>query len=220
MNKRVTLSFDNGPHTVGTPALLKLLADRNLKAVFFLVAERLRDPELRALAEQTRAAGHKIANHSLTHTVALGRRPGAEAAELEIGSAQRLLGDLASGLLFRPNGEKGQLGPHLLSRDAVDYLEQNGYTAVHWNCVPRDWELPDDGWVARAEATIARQDWTLIVLHDHCLAGMQHLGGFLDRLIAQGVEFSQAMPPDCVMIEDGRPTPALQGMFTEAEAGV
>ncbi len=173
---------------------------------------------MRVLAERTRAAGHLIANHTLTHTVALGHRPGADVAELEIGSAQRLLGDLASGRLFRPNGEKGRLGPHLLSRDAVDYLQEHRYTAVHWNCVPRDWEQPDDGWVARAEATIAAQDWTLIVLHDHCLAGMQHLAGFLDRLIAQGVEFTQAMPADCVMIDEGRPTAALEGMYTEAEA--
>jgi len=37
--KRVTLTFDNGPHAQGTPQLLDVLARRSLKATFMLVGE-------------------------------------------------------------------------------------------------------------------------------------------------------------------------------------
>ena len=140
--KRVTLTFDNGPHLTGTPHVLAMLAQRSLKATFFLVAERLQQPELRSLAENAKAQGHRIANHTMTHGVPLGRRHEAGVAQKEIADAQMLLGNLAEELIFRPNGDKGQLGEHLLSVDAVDYLIAKKYTAVTWNCVPQDWILP------------------------------------------------------------------------------
>ena len=213
--QRITLTFDNGPHAQGTPYLLDVLARRSLKATFMLVGEYLRDPALRTLAQRTRAAGHVIGNHTLTHGVPLGKRPGRDAAEREIGEAQRLLGELATGKLFRPNGDKGRLGEHMLSEDAVDYLCTNGYTAISWNCVPQDWVMPADGWVARAREAMNAQDWTLLVLHDYCVESIKHnLGPFLDRLAAEGYEFCSEFPPECVMIRDGVRTPALEGMYT------
>ncbi|HWI79235.1 MAG TPA: polysaccharide deacetylase family protein [Ramlibacter sp.] len=213
--KSVTLTFDNGPHAQGTPHLLDVLARRSLKATFMLVGEYLRDPELRTLARRIRDEGHAIGNHTLTHGVPLGKRPGRDVAEREIGETQRLLGDLATGRLFRPNGDKGRLGEHMLSEDAVDYLCANRYTAISWNCVPEDWVMPADAWVARAQETMKTQEWTLLVLHDYCAeSAMKHVGPFLDRLIAENYEFSMQFPPECVLIRDGARTPALQGMYT------
>jgi peptidoglycan/xylan/chitin deacetylase (PgdA/CDA1 family) len=211
--KRITLSFDNGPHLHGTPLVLRALAERDLQAWFFLVGERLREPSLRELAQQTRAAGHRIGNHTLTHGAPLGLRP-AEDAVHEIDETQALLNDLASGMVFRPNGDMGRLGPHLLSPTAAQHLAAKGYTAVNWNCVPRDWERPDDGWVGRALDTIERQEWTLIVLHDHTAGTQLHLASFLDRLIAEGCEFSTDFPPDTVMLREGRPMAGLDRMVT------
>jgi peptidoglycan-N-acetylglucosamine deacetylase len=213
--KRVTLTFDNGPHAQGTPQLLDVLAQRSLKATFMLVGEYLRDPVLRKIAQQIRSDGHAIGNHTLTHGVPLGKRPGRAVAETEIGETQELLGELATGKLFRPNGEGGRLGPHMMSEDAVDYLCANRYTAISWNCVPVDWVPPADAWVARALDTIKTQEWTLLVLHDYCVeSSMKHVGPFLDRLLGDGYEFSMAFPPQCVMIKEGVRTPALQGLYT------
>jgi peptidoglycan-N-acetylglucosamine deacetylase len=213
--KRVTLTFDNGPHAQGTPQLLEVLARRSLKATFMLVGQYLRDPALRKIAQQIRSDGHAIGNHTLTHGVPLGKRPGRAVAETEIGETQELLGELATGKLFRPNGEGGKLGAHMLSEDAVDYLCAHGYTAISWNCVPGDWVPPADAWPARALDTMKTQDWTLLVLHDYCVeSSMKHVAPFLDRLIDEGCEFSMAFPPQCVMIKDGVRTPALQGLYT------
>ena len=213
--QRITLSFDNGPHLRGTPQLLRVLTDRSLTATFFFVGERLQDPALRDIAERVRDAGHRIGNHSLTHGEPLGRRPGFDVAEREIGQAQALLAGLTTERLFRPNGDRGVLNEHLLSAEAVQYLEQHGYTAVCWNCVPQDWIEPKGSWVARAEAMVQQQDWSAIVLHDHCLAdSMADLEGFLDRLIERGCAFTTNVPLGCRLVDRGLRTEALRGLCT------
>jgi hypothetical protein len=57
----VALTFDDGPHPSGTPAVLETLAGAGVPATFFLVGEQVeRRP---ALAAEIVAAGHEIANH-------------------------------------------------------------------------------------------------------------------------------------------------------------
>ncbi len=68
----LTLSFDNGPDPEATPRVLDVLAERGLKATFFVVGEQLRAH--RALAERAHAEGHWIGNHTLTHPRPLGER--------------------------------------------------------------------------------------------------------------------------------------------------
>jgi peptidoglycan/xylan/chitin deacetylase (PgdA/CDA1 family) len=202
---RLTITFDNGPWAGPTARILDVLADRGLAATFFVVGERLADPEARRVAERAKAEGHWIGNHTMTHGTPLGVRRDSDHPEREIGAAQRALGPLAHpDRLFRPNG-KGVLGPHLLSRAAADYLLAHRYTVVTWNNVPRDWEEPKEGWVGRAFDAMEEQDWTLIVLHDHHLAQTMHtLPDFLDRVIARGTEILQEFPDSCVPIRRGQ----------------
>ena len=215
MTKRITLTFDNGPHETGTPEVLDVLAARSLKATFFMVGSILNDAHLLKLAERIYADGHRVGNHTFSHGVPLGRRPGRETAEAEIGNTQRLIGHLSGERLFRPNGEKGRLGPHLLSQEAVNYLQTERYTVVIWNCVPEDWTPPQGSWVERARSTIGDLDWPVIVLHDKLMAGnVGHLEDFLDDLIHQGYEFTTQFPPDTLLMFKGEPSSALAGNFT------
>ena len=63
--KLVALTFDDGPDAESTPALLELLARRNIRATFFCIGERVaRQPEL---ARRIVAGGHAIENHSHRH---------------------------------------------------------------------------------------------------------------------------------------------------------
>jgi peptidoglycan-N-acetylglucosamine deacetylase len=201
----LTLTFDNGPWPEPTACVLDTLAARGISATFFVVGERLADPEARRVAERAKAEGHWIGNHTMTHGTPLGLRDDPDHPDTEIGAAQRALGPLAHpNRLFRPNG-KGVLGPHLLSRAAADYLVAHRYTVVTWNNVPRDWEEPKEAWVDRAFDGMEGQDWTLLVLHDHHLAGMIHtLSAFLDRVADRGVEVVQDFPDNCVPIRRGK----------------
>jgi peptidoglycan/xylan/chitin deacetylase (PgdA/CDA1 family) len=61
----VALTFDDGPHPEGTPAVLDTLDDAGIKATFFLVGEQVeRRP---ALAAEIAARGHVVALHGYRH---------------------------------------------------------------------------------------------------------------------------------------------------------
>lgn len=61
----VLLTFDDGPHPDGTPAVLEILRDHDVRATFFLVGEQIRATG--SLAGEIRAAGHQIAVHADHH---------------------------------------------------------------------------------------------------------------------------------------------------------
>lgn len=210
--RRLSLSFDNGPFAGVTDGVLALLAERELPATFFVCGKDIADAPRRALVQRARDAGHRIGNHTFSHSVELGASddPGAPAAE--IGRAQQELGDLADAdRLFRPYGAGGVLGPRLLSAAAVDFLCEGSYTCVLWNSVPRDWE-DVEGWPERAMADVERQDWTLLVLHDVPTGAMKQLPRFLDRVGDAGVEIVADLPPPCVPIRRGEIVGALDAI--------
>jgi peptidoglycan/xylan/chitin deacetylase (PgdA/CDA1 family) len=61
----VALTFDDGPHPEGTPAVLDLLARAGHLATFFLIGEQV---ELRPeLAKEIVSRGHRVAVHGYRH---------------------------------------------------------------------------------------------------------------------------------------------------------
>jgi peptidoglycan-N-acetylglucosamine deacetylase len=200
----ICLSFDNGPEPEATPLVLAALARRSLRATFFPIAQKLRDPARRALAERTLVEGHRIGNHTLTHGAPLGRRGGAEAVA-EITEAEALLAPLNTQRLFRPNGGGGALGPHLLNASALRHLRAEAYTVVLWNAVPGDFSDPE-GWpeVALAQCRAMRGP-VLLVLHDLPNGAMRHLDAFLDQLAAEGARFTPDFPETCLALREGQP---------------
>jgi peptidoglycan-N-acetylglucosamine deacetylase len=65
-DRRLALTFDDGPDPVWTPRVLDVLARHDVRATFFVVGERAaRAPDvLRAMGE----AGHEVASHGWSHT--------------------------------------------------------------------------------------------------------------------------------------------------------
>jgi peptidoglycan-N-acetylglucosamine deacetylase len=201
--KRVTLTFDNGPIPRITEHVLDILSIRRIQTTFFVVGEKLAKPGGRALAVRARSEGHWIGNHSLTHSAPLGETPDAEYARREIEETQNLIGELShADKLFRPMGGGGSIGPHLLSRAALQLLRAGKYTCVVWSSVPGDWK-DQDGWVDRCLSEVARRDWTVVVLHDVENAALPRLPEFLDRLDSLGIEFRQDFPDDVVITKRG-----------------
>lgn len=199
--RRLTLSFDNGPTPGVTERVLEVLADRRAPAIFFVIGERVRDPEARRLAERAVAEGHLVGNHTLTHTVPLGQLEAdgdLVAVEREIDEAQALLAGLTPDRLFRPYGAGGVIDERLIGPHGRAHLARRGLTGVTWNCVPRDW-LDPIGWVDRAAAVIATRDWTVLVLHDVPVGAVDRLDDFLRWCDADGVELRQDVPADCLL---------------------
>jgi peptidoglycan/xylan/chitin deacetylase (PgdA/CDA1 family) len=199
----VTLTFDNGPEPQVTAHVLETLGKYSIKSTFFVLGDKLADPERRRLAERAHAAGHWIGNHTKTHRVPLGRLSDPQAVRTEILDTEKLIGKLAHpDRLFRPFGGGGELGTHLLSKAAVEILKELRMTCVLWNAIPRDWEDPHD-WVEVALAQCEAHPWTLIVLHDLPTGAMDHLEGFIERVLHHSGRFRQEFPSECVPILRG-----------------
>jgi peptidoglycan/xylan/chitin deacetylase (PgdA/CDA1 family) len=203
MPRRVTLTFDNGPDPEVTPSVLDCLSHHNLKTTFFVLGQKVSDPACARIAQRASEEGHRIGNHTFTHTVPLGDLD-PETALAEFERTEQALDWLAQPeRLFRPFGGGGAIGPHLLHPVVVERLESGGYTCVLWNCVPGDWKHPD-AWVDRALEDCRSREWSLVVLHDLPTGAMAHLDEFIRRLRDEGVEFTQDYPPDCMPIVGGR----------------
>jgi peptidoglycan/xylan/chitin deacetylase (PgdA/CDA1 family) len=207
----VALSFDNGPDPAVTPHVLEVLAHRGIKASFFVLGKNLANPEKMKLAERARAEGHRVGNHSYTHRIPLGDDPNAGAVDSEITRTEQLIGKLAeTPKLFRPFGGGGKIGPHLLSKAAVDHLIANRYTCVLWNCVPEDW-IDQDAWVGRAIADATTQPHTLVVMHDILPRAMSHLDRFIGVLQDAGHRMTNEFPAECIPIAGGEVVRDISG---------
>jgi peptidoglycan/xylan/chitin deacetylase (PgdA/CDA1 family) len=63
--KKIYLTFDDGPHPEATPAVLSILDEHQIQATFFCVGENVvKHP---AVYDQLLKAGHQTGNHSFHH---------------------------------------------------------------------------------------------------------------------------------------------------------
>lgn len=201
--RRVTLTFDNGPMPGVTERVLEILEQARIRSTFFLIGRNLDNPAATGLMKRAHAAGHWIGNHTLSHTVALGDHPEPDYALSEIEGAQARIGSFAHAeKLFRPYGNSGRLGPHLLSRAALDYLVAQNYRTIIWNNVPGDWKDPD-GWVDRCIAQVSTEPWSVVVLHDIEGGCLTRLPELLLRLEDLGVTFEQDFPDSVTLTRAG-----------------
>jgi len=69
----IAITFDDGPHAQGTPAVLRELERAGARATFFLVGEQVE--RLPALAAEIAAAGHEVGIHGFRHVLLLRRSP-------------------------------------------------------------------------------------------------------------------------------------------------
>ncbi|MBU0741279.1 polysaccharide deacetylase family protein [bacterium] len=185
-DRRVLLTFDDGPTPGVTDGVLARLEDHGAHAIFFVVGRRIeRDA---SLLPDVLASGHALGNHSTLHDDA--RLPSPVAYHRDV----RLCRDLiarASGApppFFR--APAGRLHPASLLAPLV-----LGMKHVLWSLDSRDWRCRDDD-DARAVArevldTVSDRD--IILLHDY--AGYIHalLDVLLPGLAAAGYDLGTGL---------------------------
>jgi peptidoglycan-N-acetylglucosamine deacetylase len=153
----VALTFDDGPHPEGTPAVLEFLARENLTAAFFLVGEQVeRRPEL---AARIAAAGHLVALHGYRHRLQLRMRPGEAEADLRRGGAAI---EAATGTA--PRWHRPPYG--IYSPWGLEIARGAGMAPLLWSRWGKDWrKFTTPGRIAaRATRELAAGD--VILLHD------------------------------------------------------
>jgi peptidoglycan-N-acetylglucosamine deacetylase len=80
---RVLLTFDDGPGRRLTPAVLQLLAARNIKATFFLLGRNVQQNA--DIVRHIRAQGHEIGSHTYDHLHAWKVAPWRSVSDIRLG---------------------------------------------------------------------------------------------------------------------------------------
>jgi peptidoglycan-N-acetylglucosamine deacetylase len=126
----VALTFDDGPDPSSTPEFIGVLADRKVRATFFMLGSMVAKSP--GLAAEIAAAGHEVGVHGWEHRYLPARSPRATRSDLT--RAAELIANVTGTLprLFRP--------PYgVLSGPALLTARELGLTPVLWGAWGREW---------------------------------------------------------------------------------
>jgi peptidoglycan/xylan/chitin deacetylase (PgdA/CDA1 family) len=156
-SREVALTFDDGPHPRGTPAVLEVLAERGAKATFFLVGEQVQRHG--SVAAEIVAAGHTVAVHGHHHRCLLWVP--ARALEDDLERAQALIAEATGQApsVYRP--------PYgIFSPAGLEIARRRGWEPMLWSKWGKDWRrLTRPQTIARRVAgSVAAGD--VLLLHD------------------------------------------------------
>lgn len=180
-DRRIALTFDDGPHPEHTPRILDVLARHGAGATFFIQAmEAEKYPDL---VRRMLAAGHEIGNHGYAHPDA--RRVPLVEYLADVDRARGAIEGIAGKplpRLFRP--PYGNLTPRSLWS-----LVRRGYRIVLWSADLNDSFIPTaDELVAHARA-LEVQPGQILLLHEDYAQTVEALPQILDLLAARGHTF-------------------------------
>lgn len=153
----VALTFDDGPHASGTPAVLTILADAKARATFFLVGEQVR--RTGSLAGEIVAAGHVVAVHGDRHRNLLRVTPGAGADDLD-----RAAGTIAAATGAEPRLHRPPYG--IYSWPALAAVRSRRWAPVLWSAWGRDWARGASGRTVAARVLRDLDGGAIVLLHD------------------------------------------------------
>lgn len=154
---RVALTFDDGPHPEGTPAVLEWLARAGAPATFFLVGEQVeRWPEL---AAEVAAAGHTIGLHAYRHDTLSRLGPCRLSRDLDAAAEaiQRVTGQELR-FCRAPRGIP-TMGDVVLAR-------RHGREIVHWSRWGKDWKTTATPESIAALVVKNLRGGDIVLLHD------------------------------------------------------
>ena len=176
----LAMTFDDGPHPVNTPKLLDLLKERNIKATFFLVGERVKmHPEIvrRILAE-----GHEVANHTWTHPSLTSISDEKIRSEF-----QRTADAIWDAAQYRPHIMRPPFGATNRRIEQWVYNEF-GYSSITWSVDPNDWRRPGVQVVANRLIAGAHKG-AIMLSHDIHAPTIEAMPQVFDTLLAKGYKF-------------------------------
>lgn len=176
----IALTFDDGPSPDTTPKLLKILADRGVKATFYVVGRQVAAyPDV---LKQVAAAGHEIGNHSWSHPIL---------SKIKLAEAERQIED-TSAAIEKVTGEKpktmrppyGAMSPGLRKHIEDKY----GLSLIYWSVDPLDWKHKD---AKRVHDVIVAntQPGGIVLAHDIHPTTVAAMPSVIDDLKAKGFKF-------------------------------
>jgi peptidoglycan-N-acetylglucosamine deacetylase len=192
--KKIAISFDDGPDPRWTPRILDVLKEKHVPASFFVIGEEAAKSP--GILKREYADGHSIGNHTYTHPVLDEISPTQLRWELNI--TQRLIESTlgAKSILFRPPYGIDHQPEYAEEVAQLPVVQDMGYLIVGQKIDPHDWRQPYGKQVPAQEIIdgVLRQAdaGNIILFHDgggdrsQTVAALPQI---IDELRARGYEF-------------------------------
>lgn len=207
-DKVIALTFDDGPDPTYTPQVLDVLAEKNVKATFFIVGSA--GTINQSLVRRIYKEGHDLGNHTFSHVNS--NDVSKEQLTLELNATQRLLEAVtgARTRLFRPPYAQDIEPQTIDGASALSLAAELGYITIGMNIDPKDYLRSLPRQIVESVVTSAENgEGKVVLLHD---AGgsrsvtVKALPALIDALRARGYTFvtthellkidrAAAMPP-------------------------
>ena len=174
--KRIAITFDDGPHRLYTPKLLDGLKERGIHATFFLVGENIGNNE--ALVKRMAEEGHLIGNHTFSH-VQLTKMKKEDACREVQQTNERICAVTGAPVLYiRP--------PYGSWNDELQ--AEIPMTVTLWNLDSEDWKSQNNGKIGELVGSES-EECSIILLHDIFDTSVEAALRIVDDLTAQGYTF-------------------------------
>ncbi len=180
--KKIALTFDDGPHPVMTDKILDILEEYDIPATFFVIGENAVNypaPLRRAVA-----LGHEIGNHTFSHKhIANMSRP---YIEKELSDTETVITAIsgAAVTLFRP--PEGNVGGAVL--EAAAHCD---YRVILWTVDTHDWAMASTDDITKNVMKNVKSG-SILLFHDYVPKGahtVEALRRLIPKLLEEGFEF-------------------------------
>lgn len=215
--RRVALTFDDGPSTALTPQVLDILAAHDVKATFFVNGSKASGDAQRQILQRMLAEGHIVGSHGWDHA----NHKSVSAADLD--RLVRLNHEFITGLgetrlFYRfPYGAAGC--------STVEHAESYGYAVTGWHIDTADWcfansrggvgycspetfrHVPDsyrNDMVGLTLSQVRSKNGGVVLFHDVHANTVNHLDEIIRTLKADGFTFTN--------LDDENTFPLLNGL--------
>ncbi|MCL1792396.1 MAG: polysaccharide deacetylase family protein [Oscillospiraceae bacterium] len=171
----MVISFDDGPGP-HTERLLKILADNNAKATFFVVGYKVSSyaETIRHMVEQ----GHEVAGHSWNHPYLT--RSGSETIKRELQSTSDAIYEVTGTRYMFYRAPYGSYNANV-----KNISQQLGFSLIQWNIDVLDWKLRNANSVYNNIMSMAK-DGGVICVHDVHSTTVDAMERAIPDLIASG----------------------------------
>ena len=180
--KKIALTFDDGPHPRNTPEILKILDKYGVKATFFVIGINAKNyPEALSMVID---GGHEIGNHTYSHQVLKNLSKDAISkeiidTEMEISKQN----EFTTTLIRPPCG--------FYDENLVGLAKENNYKVVLWSIDTHDWAHASvESIVTSINNKVKGGD--IILFHDY-ISGENNtpkaLQVIIPKLLSQGYKF-------------------------------
>ena len=176
----VALTFDDGPVSSNTRRVLDMLKQRNIKATFYVLGNRVVNNP--GLIRRMVAEGHEIGNHTWDHKKLTGLSDSQVRSQMN-----RTRDAIVSAAGVKPRTMRPPYGA-LLTRQRNMLYREYGYPTIMWDVDPEDWRKPGIS-VVKNRIVSKTRNGSIILLHDLHSSSVDAVPATVDALLRKGYKF-------------------------------